>query len=48
MQQLDRSKAIYAGVRVQTTGRAGPRFKAVTVKVAAHVDPETCSDPEDG
>ncbi len=45
MQQLGHRKVIYAEVRVQTRGRAGPRFKVV--KVPAHVDPDTCSDPEE-
>ncbi len=45
MQQLGHRKAIYAGVRVQTRGRAGPRFQAA--KVPAHVEPDTCSDPEE-
>jgi hypothetical protein len=44
-QTLGHRKSMYAGVRIQIKGRAGPNFSVR--KVAAHVDPDGCTDPDE-
>jgi hypothetical protein len=45
VQTLCHRKSMYAGLRLEIRGRSGPNF--AVRKVPAHVDPDSCSDPEE-